>query len=96
MSMGNFLESLSQVILAGRFLVGRLGVVAPMSQLVKGRLSDAGGLGFESQAGRVLGRPIPSLWGDRHPAIKGLQPPEHHAGQFHPDHEKYPPSQSNQ
>ena len=26
MSIGNFLESLSQAILAGRFLVGRLGV----------------------------------------------------------------------
>ena len=45
----------------------------------KGRLSDAGGLGFESQTGRVTGRCISSLRGDEHPAIKGLLPPEHHA-----------------
>ena len=29
--------------------------VAPIAQLVKGRLSDAGGPRFESQAGRVTG-----------------------------------------
>ena len=28
---------------------------------------------------------IPSLWRERHPAVKGLRPPEHHAGKFHPD-----------
>ena len=27
----------------------------------------------------------PSLWGDKHPAIKGLRPPERHAGHFHAD-----------
>ena len=42
--------------------------------------SDAGGLGFESQTGRVRGKSIPSLWRDKHPAIKGPRPPEHHAG----------------
>ena len=47
--------------------------------------SDAGGLRFESQTGRVRGKATPSLWRDSHLAIKGLQPPEHHAGQFHPD-----------
>ena len=52
--------------------------MAPIAQLVKGRLSDAGGLRFESQAGRVTGTSIPSLWRDKHPAIKGLRPPEHH------------------
>ena len=69
-------------------------VVAPIAQLVKGRLSDAGGLRFESQAGRVTGKSIPSLWRDKHPAIKGLRPPEHHAGKFHPDHKKIPPNQA--
>ena len=51
--------------------------VAPIAQLVKGRLPDAGGLRFESQAGRVTGEPTPSLQRDTHPAIKGLRPPEH-------------------
>ena len=32
-----------------------------------------------------MGKAIPSLWRDRHPAITGLRPPEHHARQFHPD-----------
>ena len=27
-----------------------------------------------------------SLWRDDHPAIKGLRPPEHHAGKFRQDH----------
>ena len=45
-----------------------------------------------SQAGRVTDKSIPSLWRDKHPAIKGLQPPDHHAGKFHPDHKKTPPS----
>ena len=43
-------------------------------------LSDAGGLRFESQTGGITGKPIPSLWRDNYPAIKCLQPPEHHAG----------------
>ena len=30
--------------------------------------------------GRVTGKSIPSLWTDNRPAIKGLRPPEHHAG----------------
>ena len=38
----------------------------------------AGGLG--SQTGRVTGKSVPSLWRDERPAIKGLRPPEHHAG----------------
>ena len=42
---------------------------------LKSRLSDAGGLRFESQAGRVTGKSTPSLWRDEHPAIKGLRPP---------------------
>ena len=69
---------------------GRAMLVAPTAQLVKGRLSDAGGLRFESQAGRGTGKSTPSLWRDRHPAIKGLRPPEHHAGKFHPDHKQAP------
>ena len=28
---------------------------------------------------RVKGKSIPSLWRDKHPAIKGLRPPEHYA-----------------
>ena len=36
---------------------------------------------------RVRGRPIPSPWREKYPAIKGLRPPERRAGQFHPDHE---------
>ena len=63
-------------------------LVAPIAQLLKCRLSDAGGLRFESQAGRVTGKSIPSLWRDRHSAIKGLRPPEHYAGKFHPDHKR--------
>ena len=55
-------------------------VDAPIAQLVKGRLSDAGGPRFESQTGRVTGKSIPSLWRDRHPATKGLRPPEHDSG----------------
>ena len=47
--------------------------------------SDAGGPRFESRAGRVTGKPTPSLWRDKHPAIKGLRPPEHHAGKFRQD-----------
>ena len=58
-------------------------IVAPIARLVKDRLSDAG---FESQAGRVTGKPTPSLWRDKHPAIKGLRPPEHCGRQFHLDH----------
>ena len=65
--------------------------VAPIAQLVKGRLADAGGLRFESLAGRVTGKSTPSIWRDKHPAIKGLQPPEHQAGKFHPDHKLTPP-----
>ena len=93
------------------------------------RLSDAGGLGFESQTGRVTGyglfavpasataaspaptrlrylitslphnsslldgrvnnkKPTSSPWRDKHPAIKGLRPPEHRAGEFRPEHRK--------
>ena len=59
---------------------GEQPLVALVAQLVKGQLSDAGGPMFESQAGRVTGKSIPSLWRDRHPAIKDLRPPEHHAG----------------
>ena len=55
-------------------------IVAPIAQLASDRLSDAGGLGFESQTGLVMGKSIPSLWRDKHPAVKGLRPPEHHAG----------------
>ena len=68
--------------------------VASIAQLVKGRLSDAGGLRFESQAGQLTGKSTPSLWRDKHPAIKGLRPPEHHAGKFHLDHKKTPPSKT--
>ena len=50
------------------------------SSVAKDRLSDAGGPRFESQTGRVTDKSTPSLWRDEHPAIKGLQPPEHHAG----------------
>ena len=46
MSIGNFPQSWSQAM-----LVGRLGVAAPIAHLAKGRLSDAGGLRFESQVG---------------------------------------------
>ena len=133
---GNFPESLSQAMLVGLILVGRLGVqhlviterqrcsevtvtllcpsivvrskmsgracaslhrVATHTKMTKvycmwyvvtcsiydsctdssvdDRLSDAGGPRFESQTGRVTGKSIPSLWRDRHPAIKGLRPP---------------------
>ena len=61
-----------------------------IAQLVKGRHSDAGGLRFESQAGRVTGKSTQSLWRDMRPAIKSLQPPEHLAGKFNPDHKRPP------
>ena len=65
------------------------------SLVVKDPISDAGGPRFESHAGRVTGKPTPSLWRDKHPAIKGLRPPEHHAGKFRQD-QKTPPSQTKQ
>ena len=40
-------------------------LVALIAQLVEGRLSDAGGLRFESQAWWVMGKSIPSLWRDK-------------------------------
>ena len=52
----------------------------PDSLMAKDRRSDAGGLGSESQTRQVTGKSIPSLWRDKHPGIKGLRPPEHHAG----------------
>jgi len=57
--------------------------------LVKGRPSDAGGPRFESQTGWVTGRPTPSLGRGKHPGMKGLRPPEHHAGQFNPDQQTF-------
>ena len=45
------------------------------SSVAKDRLSDAGGPRFESQTGQITGKPSP--------AIKGLRPPEHHAGQLY-------------
>ena len=36
---------------------------------------------------------FPSLWRDRHPAVKGLRPPERHAGHLLGT-EKTPPSQT--
>ena len=63
------------------------------SSVVRDPISDAGGPRFESHAGRVTGKPTPSLWRDKHPAIKGLRPPEHHAGKFRQD-QKTPPSQT--
>ena len=36
---------------------------------------------------------LQSLWRDKHPAIKGLRPPEHHAGKFRQDQKT--PSQKN-
>ena len=41
---------------------------------MKGRSSDAGGPRFEPQTGRVTSESTPSLWGDRHPAVKGTWP----------------------
>ena len=61
-----------------------------MARLVKGRLSDAGVPRFKSQAGRVRG-----LEG-KAPCNQGLCSPEDHAGKFHPDHKKIPPSQNKQ
>ena len=58
------------------------------SSVVKDPISDAGGPRFESHAGRVTGKPTPSLWRDKHPAIKGLRPPEHHAGKFRQDQKR--------
>ena len=76
-----------------RTRIDRTKIVAPIAQSVKGRISDAGGPRFESQTGRVTGKSIPSLWTDKHHANKGLRPPEHHTGKFHPDNKKTSPSQ---
>ena len=48
------------------------------SSVAKDRLSDAGGLSFESHTGWIMGKSIPSLWRDKRPAIKSPWPPEHH------------------
>ena len=58
------------------------------SSVAKDRLSGAGGPRFESQTGWLTGKSIPSLWRDKHLAIKGLQPPELHARQIHPDRKR--------
>ena len=63
--------------------------------MVKDPISDAGGPRFESHAGRVTGKPTPSLWRDKHPAIKGLRPPEHHAGKFRQDQQDSSESNKN-
>ena len=64
--------------------------VAPIAQLVKGLLPDAEGPRFDSQTGRVRGKSTLSLWKGKRPAIKGLRPPEHHAGKSPPDRKKTP------
>ena len=81
------------VISVATVYIRECGSVAPGAQLAKGRLPDAGGPRFESQAGRVTGESAQKLWRDKHPAIKGLQPPEHLAGRFHAD-QKTCPSQT--
>ena len=48
----------------------RSGTYSPAGRRIA---SDAGGLGFESQTGRVRGKSTPSLWRNKHPAIKGLR-----------------------
>ena len=68
--------------------------VAPIAQLVQGRLSDEGGLRFESQTGQVRGKSIPSLWMDRHSAIMGLQPPRAPRRAFHPEPQTPPSKQA--
>ena len=60
-------------LVALEFILVLKDLVAPMAQLVKVRLSDAGGPRFESQTGRVTGESTTSLWRDKHPANKGLQ-----------------------
>ena len=53
---------------------------SPDSLVAKDRLPDACSI----FTGRVAGKSIPSLWKDRHPAIKGLQLQELRWA-FHPD-----------
>ena len=52
----------------------------PIAQLAKGCFSDAGGLEFKSQTGRVMGKLIPSFWVHERLAIKGIRLPEHELG----------------
>ena len=52
----------------------------PDSLEAKDRLSDAGGLMFESHWVGYPGESIPSLWRDAHPATEGLYPSERNAG----------------
>ena len=74
------------------FICIMLVYVAPIAQLAKG--SDAGGLRLESPTGWVTGKSIPSLWREKHPAIKG-RPQEHYAGHSTRT-KKTPPSQAKQ
>jgi len=55
---------------------------------LKDRLSDAGGLGSEFQAGPLPASSIPSLRKDEHPAVKGLRRAGHSIRS-----EKTPPGQ---
>ena len=68
--------------------------MAPIAQLAKDGLSDAGGLRFESQTWLVTGESTRSLRRDKHPAIKGLRPPEHDAGHSIRTKKTTPPSQT--
>ena len=51
-----------------------------------------GQVALDKQCRPILVSQLQSLWRDKHPAIKGLRPPEHHAGKFRQD-QKTPPSQ---
>ena len=59
--------------------------VAPLARVAEGSARMQEVSGSDPRLAGFRGKSIPSLWRDRRPPIKGLWPPEHHAGQFHPD-----------
>ena len=69
-------------------------VVAPIAQLLRigSQMQEVRGLN-PRLGGLGVYKSTPSLWRDMHPAIKGLRPPEHHAGHSIRT-KKTPPSQT--
>ena len=59
--------------------------MAPVAELIKELALRSGGLKFKSLLGGPKVRPSQSSGGFLSLQTKGLRPPEHLAGQFHPD-----------
>ena len=72
---------------------GANSILAPIAQLprIGSQMQEVRG---SNPTGRVTGKSTASLWRNKHPAMKGLWPPEHHAGHSIQT-KKTPPSQTN-